>query len=54
MGKNSKASGSVSGKLSHYDRAGRAHMVDVTAKPATRREAEASAFVAMSAQWLRA
>lgn len=34
-------------KLSHYDRAGRARMVDVSAKPATRREAEASAFVAM-------
>jgi len=34
-------------KLSHYDDAGRARMVDVSAKPATRREAEASAFVAM-------
>jgi len=34
-------------RLSHYDRAGRARMVDVSAKPATRREAEASAFVAM-------
>jgi len=34
-------------KLSHYDRAGRARMVDVSGKPATRREAEASAFVAM-------
>ena len=34
-------------KLSHYDRAGLARMVDVSAKPATRREAEASAFVAM-------
>ena len=34
-------------KLSHYDRAGRARMVDVSAKSATRREAEASAFVAM-------
>jgi cyclic pyranopterin monophosphate synthase len=33
-------------KLSHYDGAGRARMVDVSAKPATRREAEASAFVA--------
>src|SRR5690349_10626069 len=35
-------------KLSHYDSAGRATMVDVSAKPPTRREAEASAFVAMS------
>jgi len=34
-------------KLSHYDRAGRARMVDVSGKPASRREAEASAFVAM-------
>ena len=34
-------------KLSHYDRAGRARMVDVSGKSATRREAEASAFVAM-------
>ncbi len=35
-------------KLSHYDDDGSAHMVDVSAKPATRREAEASAFVALS------
>lgn len=35
-------------KLSHYDVEGRAHMVDVSAKPATRREAEASAFVVLS------
>jgi len=34
-------------KLSHYDRAGRARMVDVSGKSATKREAEASAFVAM-------
>jgi len=34
-------------RLSHYDRAGRARMVDVSGKAATRREAEASAFVAM-------
>src|SRR5258705_2248232 len=32
-------------KLSHYDRAGRAGMVDVSAKPPSRREAAASAFV---------
>ena len=35
-------------KLSHYDAEGSAHMVDVSAKPATRREAEACAFVALS------
>ncbi len=35
-------------KLSHYDAEGAAHMVDVSDKPATRREAEASAFVALS------
>jgi len=40
-------------KLSHYDSAGRAVMVDVSAKAATKREAEASAFVAMSASVLR-
>jgi cyclic pyranopterin phosphate synthase len=34
-------------KLSHYDGAGRARMVDVSGKSSTRREAEASAFVAM-------
>ncbi|RZU40698.1 cyclic pyranopterin monophosphate synthase MoaC [Edaphobacter modestus] len=35
-------------KLSHYDDEGRAHMVDVGAKPATRREARARAFVELS------
>jgi cyclic pyranopterin monophosphate synthase len=34
-------------KLSHYDDAGHARMVDVSAKSPTKREAEASAFVAM-------
>jgi cyclic pyranopterin phosphate synthase len=34
--------------LSHYDEAGRAHMVDVSAKAATRREAVAEAFVELS------
>jgi cyclic pyranopterin monophosphate synthase len=34
-------------KLSHYDGAGRARMVDVSGKSAGRREAEASALVAM-------
>src|ERR1700758_4017644 len=37
-------------KLSHYDRGGRARMVDVSAKSATKREAEASAFVAIKAE----
>jgi cyclic pyranopterin monophosphate synthase len=41
-------------KLSHFDAAGDARMVDVTAKASTRREAEASAFVAMSAETLAA
>jgi cyclic pyranopterin phosphate synthase len=41
-------------KLSHYDRAGRAAMVDVSAKAPTRREASASAFVAMSREVLQA
>jgi cyclic pyranopterin monophosphate synthase len=36
-------------KLSHYDRSGRATMVDVSEKQPTKREAEASAFVRMSA-----
>jgi cyclic pyranopterin phosphate synthase len=35
-------------KLSHFDEAGDAHMVDVSAKPATRREATAAAFVELS------
>ena len=41
-------------KLSHYDRAGRASMVDVSAKPDTRRTAEASAFVQMGNAVVRA
>jgi cyclic pyranopterin monophosphate synthase len=41
-------------KLSHYDDAGQAHMVDVSGKAATRREAVASAFVALSAEVLAA
>lgn len=41
-------------KLSHYDAAGRATMVDVSAKSATRREAEASAFIAMAPEVLQA
>jgi cyclic pyranopterin monophosphate synthase len=41
-------------KLSHYDSSGRARMVDVSKKLATRREAEASAFVEMSASVIAA
>jgi cyclic pyranopterin phosphate synthase len=41
-------------KLSHYDRSGRARMVDVSAKSATKREAEASAFVALKPAVLKA
>src|SRR5499427_5402839 len=41
-------------KLSHYDSAGRASMVDVSAKAPTRREAKASAFVVMSDEVLKA
>lgn len=40
--------------LSHYDSAGKATMVDVSAKAETRREAEASAFIEMSPQVLAA
>jgi cyclic pyranopterin phosphate synthase len=41
-------------KLSHYDEAGRAAMVDVSHKSPTLREAEAYAFVAMKPRVLRA
>src|SRR5215470_3327391 len=41
-------------KLSHFDSAGRATMVDVSAKATTRREAEASAFIAMAPDVLKA
>lgn len=40
--------------LSHYDKQGRARMVDVSNKYSTRRTAEASAFVAMSPKVLKA
>jgi cyclic pyranopterin phosphate synthase len=50
-----EAADSVSGpKLSHFDSAGDAHMVDVSGKTATRREATASAFVELSAEVLAA
>lgn len=41
-------------KLSHYDRAGRAKMVDVSNKAASRRVAAASAFVALKPAVLKA
>lgn len=41
-------------KLSHFNKAGRARMVDVSAKPATRREAVAGAFVELSREVLAA
>jgi cyclic pyranopterin phosphate synthase len=37
----------MASKLSHYDRAGRARMVDVSDKSSSKREAEASGFVAI-------
>src|ERR1700683_5256044 len=40
--------------LSHFDKAGKASMVDVSAKPPTRRTATASAFVELSAAVLAA
>jgi cyclic pyranopterin monophosphate synthase len=44
----------VTRKLSHYDHTGRARMVDVSAKAASKREAEASAFVLLKAAVLEA
>jgi len=41
-------------KLSHYDDSGRTHMVDVSGKAATKREAEASAFVLIKPEVLKA
>lgn len=41
-------------KLSHYDDSGRARMVDVSGKSPNKREAEASAFVSMSRDVLKA
>jgi len=40
-------------KLSHVGRGGKARMVDVGAKPVTRREAEATAFVKLGPEALR-
>jgi cyclic pyranopterin phosphate synthase len=44
----------MSEKLSHFDEAGQARMVDVSAKAETRREAVASAFVELNEAVLRA
>jgi cyclic pyranopterin phosphate synthase len=44
----------MANKLSHYDDSGRARMVDVSGKAATRREAEASAFVLIKPEVLQA
>jgi cyclic pyranopterin monophosphate synthase len=52
--RNSKNGKSSPAKLSHYDAAGRARMVDVSGKAASRREATASAFVEMSPAVLKA
>jgi cyclic pyranopterin phosphate synthase len=41
-------------KLSHYDATGRARMVDVSEKAASKRAAQASAFIAMNAQVIAA
>jgi cyclic pyranopterin phosphate synthase len=45
---------SQSNRLSHYDEAGQASMVDVSGKQPTRRTATASAFVALSAAVIKA
>src|SRR6266566_4655389 len=45
---------SKSARLSHYDEAGQASMVDVSGKQPTRRTATASAFVELSAAVLKA
>jgi cyclic pyranopterin phosphate synthase len=41
-------------KLSHYDDSGRVRMVDISGKSATKREAEASAFVVIRPEVLKA
>ncbi|HYG65705.1 MAG TPA: cyclic pyranopterin monophosphate synthase MoaC, partial [Thermoanaerobaculia bacterium] len=43
---------SAQGSFSHLDPQGQAHMVDVSEKPVTRRVAEASCRVLLSAQTL--
>lgn len=54
MSKSKESAGALPGGLSHYDAAGEAHMVDVSAKQATRREAVAEAFVELNAEVLAA
>ena len=49
-----KKSSHLSSRLSHYDAQGQARMVDVSSKVRTAREAEASAFVAMTPEVIRA
>ncbi len=49
-----KKTSHLSRDLSHYDERGQARMVDVSSKARTAREAEASAFVAMAPEVLRA
>ncbi|HYA47242.1 MAG TPA: cyclic pyranopterin monophosphate synthase MoaC [Burkholderiales bacterium] len=44
---------SSSRKLSHFDSSGEAHMVDVGAKPETRRVARASGVIGMSSETLK-
>jgi cyclic pyranopterin monophosphate synthase len=44
----------MSNKLSHYDPGGAARMVDVSAKPPSKRNAAASAFVTLKPKVLRA
>lgn len=54
MSKRSSGQSGTAGGLSHYNAAGEAHMVDVSAKFATRREAVAEAFVELNRQVLAA
>jgi len=49
-----ETAGQPAPQLSHFDETGRARMVDVSGKSATRREAVASAFVELSAAVLAA
>ena len=44
----------MSGKLTHLDESGAAHMVDIAAKPVTAREAVATGRITMSAKAARA
>jgi cyclic pyranopterin monophosphate synthase len=44
----------MASKLSHYDNSGRARMVNISGKAATKREAEARAFVSIGPEVLQA